>query len=159
MQSSQDPEQGRYPIDVINGRNVPPLVLSADQVLLGTHSGSVHVEAGRLELRGRIQGSLTVHSGAAASIVGAQAGSVHVEAEAVVTVEGSIQGSTHVAEGGEVIVQPRGRLAGSLHNEGRVVVRGVFGGSRTGLGDLVLEDAGYIKQPVIRDGINYYEWS
>jgi hypothetical protein len=37
-------------------------------------------------------------------------------------------------------------------------VRGVFGGARSGDGELILEGAGYIKEPVIRDGVHYYEW-
>jgi len=38
------------------------------------------------------------------------------------------------------------------------MVRGIFGGARSGLGEFLLEDQGSIKQPTIRNGIRYYEW-
>jgi len=37
-------------------------------------------------------------------------------------------------------------------------VRGVFGGSENGSVPLILEGRGYIKQPTVRDGMNFYEW-
>lgn len=147
-----------YPNDLIDGREVPPLVITSDHVLSGVHRGSVRVEAGHLELRGRIEGSLGLQAGATATISGTQAGSVHVDRGVEIIVTGAIEGSTHVAPGGLVVVEPRAKLAGSLHNDGRVVVRGVFGGARSGSGELIFEDQGYEKQPTIRNGIHYYEW-
>lgn len=41
---------------------------------------------------------------------------------------------------------------------GAVVLRGIFGGSRSGSGELAFEGDGYEKQPKIRDGVHYYEW-
>ncbi len=75
-----------------------------------------------------------------------------------VLVTGAIQGTTNVQSGGLVIVEASGRLAGTLHNDGDVVVRGVFDGARSGSGTLAFEDRGYEKRPSIRGGIRYYEW-
>jgi hypothetical protein len=148
-----------YSYDIIDGREVPPLVITSDYVLEGYHRGSVRVEAGIFELRGRIEGSLGVHRGATATISGTQAGSVHVADGVEVAITGAVEGSAHVSPGGVVVVEPGGKLAGSLHNDGRVVVRGVFGGSRSGSGELAFEDDGYEKRPkMIRDGVHYYEW-
>jgi cytoskeletal protein CcmA (bactofilin family) len=150
--------KSNYGNDIINGREVAPLVVSGDRVLAGVHQGTVHVEGGHFELRGTLQGTLSVYRGATASISGTQQGSVYVASGASVTVAGAIEGSTHVEQRAELVVEPRGRLAGSLHNDGRVIVRGIFGGARSGLGEFVLEDQGTVKQPIIRDGIYYYEW-
>lgn len=132
--------------------------MAGDYVLTGVHEGTVHVEGGHFELRGTLQGTLSVHPGATATIAGTQQGSVHVAAGASVTVAGAIEGSTHVERRAELIVERRGKLAGSLHNDGRVIVRGIFGGARSGLGEFLLEDQGSIKQPTIRNGTRYYEW-
>lgn len=148
----------KYGFDIMDGQEVPRLVISGDYILSGTHQGGVHVEAGQFRLDGSLQGSLDLQTGVNASICGSQQGSVSIAAGAVLTVTGAIQGSTHVERGGHVIIEPSGRLAGSLTNYGEVVVRGVFGGSYTGDGDMRLEGDGYIKQPVVRDGASYYEW-
>lgn len=71
---------------------------------------------------------------------------------------GKISGSIHVARGSTLVVEPQGTLAGSLANHGTVIVRCVFGGSRSGNGELRLEGTGWVKQPVTKDGIQYYEW-
>lgn len=148
----------KYGSDLMDGREVPRLVVTGDYTLAGTHQGSVHLEMGQFGLDGTLQGSLDIQSGVTASIRGTQQGSVAVAEGAVVVVTGAIQGSTHVSRGGVVIVDATGRLAGSLTNDGEVVVRGVFGGSYVGDGQLRLEGDGYIKRPVVRDGVSYYEW-
>jgi hypothetical protein len=55
-------------------------------------------------------------------------------------------------------VEPRGKLAGSLHIEGTVRNRGTRGGTVSG--DGVLEDlpGSSVKQPVMRNGMSVYEW-
>lgn len=73
-------------------------------------------------------------------------------------VSGAIEGTTTVERGGELVVAASAKLAGTLHNDGLVIVRGVFGGAQSGTGELRLEDQGHIKQPRVRDGIHYYEW-
>ena len=51
-----------------------------------------------------------------------------------------------------------GKFAGSLNNYGDVIVRGVFGGTTNSDRSVRLEGGGYIRQPSVRDGINYDEW-
>jgi len=148
----------KYAFDIMDGREVPTLVVTDDYTLTGTHQGGVHVEAGDFRLDGTLQGSLDLQSGVKASIRGTQQGSVAVAEGAVVLVTRAFQGSTHISRGGVVIIEATGRLAGSLTNDGEVVVRGVFGGSYVGDGRLRLEGDGYIKQSVVRDGVSYYEW-
>ena len=69
-----------------------------------------------------------------------------------------LSGTTNVSNYGTVIVEERGKLTGTLSNNGVVIVRGVFGGAKSGNGELILEGNGYIKQPTIKNGMNYYEW-
>jgi cytoskeletal protein CcmA (bactofilin family) len=149
----------KYELDWIDGRPVPPLVVAEDFTLVGLHEGSVHVERGSFVLDGVLEGSLVVHRGASASIRGTQEGSVHIENSCVVVVTGAIEGSTHVEPGGQVIIEATGKLAGSLHNNGLVVLRGVFGGSRSGGGEFRIEDDGHVKQPTVKGGVSYYEWT
>jgi hypothetical protein len=148
----------RYPPDIFDGVERPPLVVTSDTTLDGLHAGSVHVESGRLLLTGTLQGSLTLHSGSTATISGRQQGSVHVAAGASVPVTGAIEGSMQVSPGAAIVVERGGKLAGSLHNDGEVMVRGVFGGQRSGSGSFVL-DGGSVKQPQVRDGVYFYDWS
>lgn len=147
-----------YPNDIIDGHEVPPLVITSDHVLTGVHDGTVHVGDGHFELRGRLQGTLVLHPGVRATISGTQAGTVNVGQGVELVVTGAIEGTANLQGGALLVVEARGKLAGTLRNDGRVVVRGVFGGARSGLGEFVFEDEGYEKQPTIRDGIRYYNW-
>ena len=138
---------------------MPPLVVREDHVLVGVHEGSVYVEAGRFELVGVLQGSLHLSGGAPVFITGTHQGSLHVSARSLLTVSGAVQGSTHVESDAEVIVESGGKLAGSLHNDGQVLIRGVFGGTKFGLGSLVFESGGYEKMPTRSgDGTRVYDW-
>lgn len=147
-----------YEYDEIDGRLVPPLVITSDYILKGTHQGTVHVESGTLHLRGILQGTLDVQSGANAVITGEQQGTVAIASGANVAVLGAIQGTTSLERGANLVIEDSGKLAGTLANDGLVVLRGVFGGARSGSGQLRIEGKGYIKKPVVRDGIHYYEW-
>jgi len=149
---------GQYDSDWINGREVPQLAIREDYILTGSHACTVHVESGQFTLAGVLQGTLDVQRGATALITGTQQGTVRLASGSVVTVHGSIQGSTNVERGGILIIEAGGRLAGTLTNDGQVILRGVFGGVRVGSGELKIEGQGYIKQPTVRDGVNYYEW-
>lgn len=149
---------GTYHPDTIDGRRVPPTVITTDAEISDTHTGTVHVEGGRLTLWGTLRGTLVVHRGSEAVIHGTQAGTVYVKQGALVSVLGALNGETYVEQGASVIVEPSGRLAGGLVNEGRVVVRGVFGGARRGEGTFVLEAGGRIKRPELIDGITTYIW-
>jgi len=148
----------QYDSDWIDGRRVSQLAVCEDYILTGTHAGTVHVECGQFTLAGVLQGTLDVQREATVLITGKQQGSVSLESGSVVTVYGAIEGSATVGRGATLIIEPGGKLAGSLTNDGEVVLRGVFGGAKAGSGKLRTEGQGYIKQPTIRNGISYYEW-
>jgi hypothetical protein len=144
--------------DIIDGRRLPPTVFTEDHVLTGNHRGSVRVDGGALELVGKVQGSLWLATGASVELRGTLEGSAHLASGSTVDVIRAIEGSVHVEPGARVVVESSGRIAGSLHNEGVVIVRGVFGGSRSGAGEFRLEDHGWVKQPRIEDGVPIYDW-
>jgi len=148
----------KYGFDRIDGRDVPQMVIDDDFTIHGKHSGTVHVERGTLTIQGELRGTLDVQSEAKVIIVGKQHDTVSVNDDAEVIVFGELHGTTNVSAYGTVIVEAHGKLAGTLHNNGVVIVKGVFGGAQSGNGNLILEENGYIKQPTVKDGINYYEW-
>jgi len=138
----------------------PLLVVTSEHTIQGTHRGTVRVESsGTLKLQGTLQGTLDIKPGATVLITGVQQGTVAVAAGASVTVLGAIQGTTSLERGASVVIEPSGKLAGTLANNGLVVIRGAFGGAQSGTGTIRLEGSGYIKQPTsVRDGVHYYEW-
>lgn len=139
----------------------PDIVVTDETQIDGTHRGSVHVRPeGHLTANGTIQGSLLLDPNARATIRGKQQGSVHVSSGADLTVYGAVEGSLHVEHHATVTIASGAKLAGSLHNEGLVIVRGVFGGARFGRGELRFEDQGYEKRPdeVRSDGTVVYRW-
>ena len=73
---------------------------------------------------------------------------------------GAIEGPATVEHGSTLVVESGARLAGSLANNGTVIVRGVFGGARSGRGTFRVERTGHVKQPSrAEDGSLYYDWS
>lgn len=134
-----------------------PLIIKEDHIMMRSHVGSVQVEFGVLLIQGDVTGSLKIHKGAVAIISGKHTGSVHIAEGAELQVNGMHTGSIHVKQGGKVIVDLNGKLAGTLHNDGEVIVKGVFGGKRLGEGSFIL-DGGTIKQPKIKDGVATYIW-
>ncbi|MEK4671551.1 hypothetical protein [Niallia sp. FSL R7-0271] len=146
-----------YPYDIINGEEVPPLVINENYTLTGKHSGTVQVESGEFQLLGSLSGSLHVHSGATAYIKGKQSGSVSVDSGGKIIVIGNLSGSMMISNNSVLIVEPNGKAFGSLLNNGTLILRGVLAGARSGQGELIIEGAGYIKTPVIRNGIHYYQ--
>jgi cytoskeletal protein CcmA (bactofilin family) len=148
----------RYAYDQIDGRAVPSLVLTSDRILEGTYKGTVHVEAGTLHMNGILQGTLDVQCGAIVIITGDQRGTVSISSGARVIASGAIHGTVSLEAGANLVIEETGKLAGTLANDGLVILRGVFGGARSGSGRLNIEGKGYIKTPVLRDGIHYYEW-
>lgn len=147
-----------YPNDIINGEEVPQLVITSDQDLMGVHHGTIQVESGHLHIQGENHGTLTLHPGSAATISGEQHGTVSISSGASVTVLGALHGTTDVSPHASLVVEATGKLAGTLSNDGSVVVRGVFGGARSGQGSLRFEGNGYEKAPTVRDGVHFYEW-
>jgi cytoskeletal protein CcmA (bactofilin family) len=147
-----------YDYDYMDGRKIPQLVINKDHVLTGTHVGTIHVESGHFTLAGTVQGTLDVQEGVTATITGKQQGSVSVARNAHVIVTGALEGTVRIDKAATLIVEPGGKLAGSLDNDGLLIVRGVFGGTQSGRGQLRIEGSGYIKKPEIRDGVSYYNW-
>lgn len=146
-----------YGYDYIDGQKVPQMVINYDQTIIGQHSGTVHVENGTLTILGELQGTLDVQNGAIVIIIGKQHGTVTVANNATVIIIGELNGTTTVNMRGTVIIEETGKLRGSLCNNGTVIVRGVFGGARSGDGKIQIERNGYIKQPTIKNGVNYYD--
>jgi len=144
--------------DIIDGVRVPGLTLTQNQVLYGTHQGSITVSGCTLVISGKLKGSLSVENGGEVLIEGTQQGSTNVSRGSRVEISGTCQGSTNICAGSEVIVQHSGRLQGSMNNNGKLIIRGAFGGSYTGQGDTLVEGEGYIKQPRIENGVHYYDW-
>ena len=147
-----------YGYDYIDGKKVPQLVITEDHNLLGKHDGTIHVENGTFTISGELNGTLDVQSAANVIIFGKQNGTVTLETGALVVVHGEINGTTRLDFLSNLVVESGGKLAGTLQNYGTVILRGVFGGTRSGQGELVIEGNGYIKQPIIKDGISYYQW-
>lgn len=148
----------KYDHDNIDGKAVPPLVITSDYTLEGLHRGTVIVELGTLHLNGILQGTLAVHSGAKVIVTGEQQGTVAISSGASATIIGAINGTVSLENGANLLIEESAKLAGTLANDGLVILRGVFGGARSGRGQLRIEGKGYIKDPVIRNGIQYYEW-
>ncbi|HKZ25725.1 MAG TPA: hypothetical protein VJ398_08045 [Acidimicrobiia bacterium] len=166
-----------YARDYVDGEEIPPLVIDADGVLPDGHRGSIHVERAAVRLTGEHQGGMWLWNGASLELGGRHQGSLHLEEGSKVVIEGNQQGSTHVgggcsarvtggrsqgsvhvARGGEFVVEVGGAHQGSVHNDGRYVLRGVRGGSYEGSGEYVEEAGSVVKRPIIRDGIAVHEW-
>lgn len=101
---------------------------------------------------------LFAERGSKTIIIGSQHGTVSVASNAEVIIVGKLHGTSNVGSGGSIIIEENGQLAGSLNNNGIVIVRGVFGGAQSGNGELILEGNGHIKLPTVKNGVNYYEW-
>lgn len=138
--------------DRVNGQWVPQLLVDRDHELTGHHRGTIRVRAGQFVLAGTVQGTLWVDAGAQVRITGRQQGEVRVAPGAQVAVAGALHGSATLEPGATLLVEPGGRLAGDLVNGGQVVVRGVFGGDRSGPGEFRLEGDGYVEVPTTRNG-------
>lgn len=89
----------------------------------GTVRHSVDVEEDA-EIDGMIQCSVNVGSRATVILRGKIQGSTRLEPGCRLAITGAQEGSVTVLPGAEVIVERGGKLAGSLHNDGTVVVRG-----------------------------------
>lgn len=96
--------------------------------------------------------------GAKVEVLGEQSGSAYIATRAEAIVRDIMSGSTTISDESTIIVEEGGRLSGSLRNEGTFIIRGVFGGMCSGDGEIIIESKGYIKEPVIRNGMTYYQW-
>jgi len=131
------------------------LIVRDDHVLSGTHSGTVHVEAGQFTLTGVLVGTLDLQGGVRAQIGGRQLGTVNIASGAEAVVRGQVRGTVNVETGGSVRIEADGLLAGSLTNNGLVVIRGTYGGTYSGSGHIQVEPDARIVRPVMRNGISY----
>lgn len=144
-------------MDLIDGREVPPTVITTDRELYD-HRGTIEVEGGAtVTVRGTVQGTVSLHRGARLLLEGTVQGTLHVSGGAQAVVRGSQQGSVDVDHGGTVIVEPTGKLSGSLHVDGELINRGVRAGAIMGRGTIVDEGSGRVVQPRVVNGINYYD--
>lgn len=142
--------------DIINGEKVPQTIINEDFELSDTHNGTVKVRGGCFKLLGTLKGTLSIDSQDMAEIHGAQQGTVSLSSNSSVRVTGKIQGTTSVSRGATLVVEETGQLQGTLSNDGTVILKGTLAGAQSGNGELVIEGNGYIKQPVVKNGINYY---
>lgn len=147
-----------YDVDYIDGKEIPQLVLTEDYTISNLHKGTVHVKSGTLTIRGELQGTLDVQNGSKVIIFGKQNGTVSIDDNGEIIIYGEINGTTSISYGSVVTIEEGGKLAGSLTNNGKLIIRGIFGGSQSGNGKIIIEGCGRIKQPIIKDGIYYYEW-
>lgn len=153
------PNDHQHVPDIIDGVKVPPRVVNSHEELVGVHQHSICIESGAsLEILGTQRGSVTFQRGSSGVIVGQLQGSLHVASGATVVIHGVQQGSVHISQGGVVRVEPRGRLAGSLHNDGTIENGGIRGGAVSGSGSLNDLEGSTVKQPVLKDGAHYYTW-
>lgn len=142
--------------DIINGKKVPQTIIHNDYELIGTHNGTIIVLGSSFILRGVLVGTLAIDSQDIAEIHGVQQGTVNLSPNSSVRVTGKIQGTTSISKGATVVVEETGQLQGTLSNDGKVILRGTLAGAQSGNGELVVEGNGYIKKPVVKNGINYY---
>lgn len=134
------------------------LIINEDYALKGVHMGTVKVESGTLTVHGEILGTLEIHGSAKAVILGKQSGTVILSGGAELIVSGRLLGTVIINSGGSAVVEEGGILAGTLINNGQIIIRGVFGGEKSGDGNLIIEASGKIVEPVIEDGKAYYPW-
>lgn len=144
--------------DIIDGKRVPGKILTENQTLLGTHQGSITVRNCTLVISGALHGSLSVEGGGNVLIEGTHKGSTSVSEKSLIKIFGKCQGSMNIGPFSQVVIQPSGMLQGSINNNGKMIIRGVFGGACSGRGETSVEGNGYIKQPRIENGVHYYDW-
>jgi formylmethanofuran dehydrogenase subunit C len=142
--------------DIINGEKFPQTIVAEDFELLDTHNGTIKVHGGCFKLHGTLKGTLSIASQDMAEIHGTQQGTVSLSSNSSLLVTGKIQGTTSVPQGATVVVEETGKLQGTLSNNGTVILRGTLAGAQSGDGELIIEGNGYIKEPVVKNGINYY---
>lgn len=148
----------KYEMDYINEDQIEQLVITSDYNLIGDHYGTVHVENGTLTISGELHGTIDIQNNTKVIIFGKQHGTVSLGSNALLIIHGELHGTTNFDYNSNVIVEEGGKLIGTMTNNGMVIVRGIFGGAKAGNGILVVEGNGYIKQPIMKNGISYYQW-
>jgi len=148
----------KYEMDYIDGKRIEPLVITTDYNLIGEHTGTIHVENGTFTINGKLYGTLDIQNNTKVIIFGKQQGTVSLGNNALLVIHGELYGTTNLDYNSTVIVEEGGKLTGTLANNGTVIVKGVFGGAKSGNGKISVEGNGYIKQPITKDGVSYYQW-
>lgn len=148
----------KYGFDIINGEEVPQLVITENYEIIGKHLGTVHVEKGTLFIKGELSGTLVIYEGASVVINtgGKQSGTVSVYEGATIQIKGKLSGTSTIHSGAEIIIGENAEMTGTTTNNGLIIIRGVFSGATSGNGEFRVEGNGYIKEPTIRDGVYYY---
>ncbi len=123
------------------------LVLDRDHTLTGVHHGGVRVMSGSFVMVGTLHGGLDVRATGTALIVGWHRGVVAVAGGALVIVTGTLDGAVYITQGGRLVVDPGGRLNGSIDNDGLLTVRGTVDGPRSGRGEVRVERGGTLRNP------------
>ncbi|MDH0797582.1 hypothetical protein [Pseudomonas carnis] len=138
-------------------QKLPSLTVTADQVIADSFQGSISVKGCTLVISGSHQGSLAISEGAMVEVYGAHQGSTSISGDSKMVVSGTNLGSVTISSDSELVVEFGGKHTGSVGNEGRLIIRGTFGGSTSGSGAQTVEEGGYIKAPRIENGIHYYD--
>jgi cytoskeletal protein CcmA (bactofilin family) len=146
------------PITFVDGKEVPPLFIDEDHTIVGSHLGATVVRQGTLLVLGEVSGSIHLRSGTQVVVRGQVSGSISIATGAEARIVGGHSGSVTVAPGGRLVIDRTGRQAGSISNDGSVIIRGEFGGSTSGAGEFSIEPGARIKQPRVVDGVSYYDW-
>lgn len=135
------------------------IVVSEDTLISGMHNGSVTVDAATLVIRGTVSGSLAVNNGARVVIEtrGMVNGSTAVSGGSVVEVRGGLHGSTHIEAGSQLTVAAGGTVAGSMHNEGRVIVQGRIAGTHRGHAAEMLPGSRRVEPTIAPDGTHRFD--
>lgn len=148
----------KYGFDIIDGEEIPQLVITQDYEITGKHSGTVHVEKGTLFITGKLFGTLVIYEGANVVINtgGEQSGTVSVYEGATIQIKGNLSGTSTIQSGAKIIIEEYAEMIGTTTNDGLIIIRGVFSGAKLGNGEFRVECNGYIKEPTIRNGVYYY---
>ena len=143
---------------IVDGRKVPFTVITSDQSLDGVHKTGFEIVGCTVVVNGKIQGSIAMINGSVVSVNGINQGSISVSGGSRLSVYGESQGSLSISRDSVVVIERGGRIAGSIHNNGTLIIRGGFAGSYSGTGKHAVQDDGYVVRPRVENGINYYEW-
>ena len=120
------------------------------------HSGTFTIDSGAIH-----NGSIQLLPSAELVVRGTNNGSLHVARNSRAVIVGRQNGSVHVDDGGLVRVETTGRLAGSLHVNGRIEHAGTRGGSvaADAFGEIVDLPGSTVKQPTTgTNGASIYNW-
>lgn len=104
-------------------------VVATEETLDGLTRGPVTVRPDALlTVSGTHEGPIELESGAQLRIVGVLRGSVAIGSLATATVSGDLEGAVEIRVAGTLVVEPEGRVAGTVSNFGSFTNRGLRAG-------------------------------